>query len=157
MKKRLPLPLLGLLALVAFLTTPFADEVYKSVDERGQTTYSDTPASGQVEKIKIDPAPSEETTRRAQEEVEQLNRKANEMTEERRKRQAEKTQAKEDAKRQNEACEAARSQLKELESVPPNRRLITDPDGTARRVSWDEMQQHLEQARQRVKQTCDKP
>ncbi len=158
MKKRLPLPiLLGLLPLVTFLTTPFAQEVYKSVDEQGQTVYSDTPASGQAEKIKLDPAPTAETTRQAQEEVEQLKHKADAMGEERRKQQAEKTKAKEDKKRQNEACEAARSKLTELESVPPNRRLITNPDGTTRRVSWEEYQQHIEGARQQVKQSCDKP
>jgi peptidoglycan hydrolase CwlO-like protein len=154
MNKRLPLPLLGLLALSAFITAPLAAEVYKSVDESGQTVYSDTPASGQAETIKLDPAPSQERTRRAQEEVEQLNRKVDEMTKERRSHQADQADAKAESKRQQADCEAARGKLKELESVPPNRRLIIDPDGTSRRVSWEEMQQHLEQARQQVKQTC---
>ena len=154
MNKRLKLPLLGLVALNAFITAPLAAEVYKSVDEGGQTVYSDAPATDQAEAVKIDPAPSQERTRRAQEEVEQLNRKVDAMGEERRKQQAEKAGAKEEAKRQKTACEAARGKLKELESVPPNRRLIIDPDGTSRRVSWEEMQQHLEQARQQVEQTC---
>ena len=154
MNKKLPLPLLGLAAMIAFITSPLSAEVYKSVDESGQTVYSDTPASGQVEEVKIDPAPSQEETQRAQEEVEQLSRKVDAIGEKRRKQQAEKTAAKEETKRQNEACEAARSKLTELESVPPNRRLIIDPDGTSRRVSWEEMQQHMEHARQQVKQTC---
>lgn len=130
-------------------------QVYKSTDDSGNTVYSDTPpASGGAERVEVEPFPPSSDVERAREDVDQVNRALDEAAEERRAAQAEQAAAKEAAERQAVACEAARSRLQQLESGPPNRRLVVEPDGSSRRVSWEEMQTLIEQARRQVRQDC---
>jgi outer membrane murein-binding lipoprotein Lpp len=141
---------------LAIALTPATAEIYKSVDERGNVEYSDTPAgSARVEAVEVAPGPSRERIDAAKDEVRRLNEKVDRMSEERRERRSEQQASKRSAKEQREACDAARKAVEEIESVPPNRRLIIDPDGTARRVSWEEYQQHIEQLRQREASACE--
>lgn len=74
--------------LIGYLSTVnvLADTVYKSTDAAGVVTYSQEPpaASASVEPVRIAPAPSAETTRAAQEEVQRTVQRADRLVEQRR-------------------------------------------------------------------------
>lgn len=131
------------------------DKAYKSVDESGQTEYSDMPpTTDTVEKVLVRPQASQPDSAQARETVQRKSRMADQMAAERRQKQNERAVAKEQAERQQTACAASRSRLEQLESQPPNRRLVVEPDGSSRRVSWEEMQNLVDQARRQVLEDC---
>jgi small-conductance mechanosensitive channel len=132
-----------------------ADKAYISVDESGRPMASDTPpAAGVVEEvIPLQKAPQTDAAK-AQEEVQRINRKADQMAAERKQRQNERAAATEQKERQQVSCAASRSRLKQLESQPPNRRLVADPDGTTHRVSAEEMQELVAAAKRQVVEDC---
>ena len=128
-------------------------QVYKSVDESGKTVYSDTaPTTGAVEKVQIEPAPAESDVERTQTKVKETNRVLDELAAEREQKKAEKAVAKQENERRNAACAAARIRLEQFTLQPPNRRLVMQPDGSSRRVNWDEMQSMIAQASSQVEQ-----
>ena len=71
-----------LMAVVSGLVT--AAEVYKSVDEAGNVTYSAEPPedSVKVENVKVAPGPSEESIKKAQESHEKTKQTANAIAKE---------------------------------------------------------------------------
>jgi hypothetical protein len=133
-----------------------ADKAYISVDESGQVQASDVaPATGAVEEVVPLPSSTEsDDTVKAQQEVDRIKQKADQMATERKQREQERAAAKDEMERKKVACEASKSRLQQLESQPPNRRLVISPDGTADRVTAEEMEQILSAARNQVKQDC---
>jgi hypothetical protein len=150
--------------LILFLSASAvaADKAYISVDESGQVEASDRPptpaeATGTTEVISMpgsaesQPASEADEWQQRMERIDQMNE---EMATELEKREVERATAAEDKKLQEEACAASRSRLQQLESQPPNRRLVTDSDGTAHRVTSEEMESLLEAARNQVEKDC---
>lgn len=134
---------------------PAGAQVYKSTGESGEAVFSDTPPpSGPVERVEIDAPPPASDVERARAEVGEVNSALDELAAERQQKEAGKAAAKEEAKRQEVACAASQSRLAQLESQPPNRRLVVEPDGSSRRVSAEEMDRLIETARQQVRQDC---
>lgn len=144
-----------LFAIGLAIVLPVSGQVYKSTGESGETVFSDTPPpSGPVERVEIDAPPPATDGERAREEVDEVNRTLDELDAERQQKAAEKALAEDEAKRQEVACAASKSRLAQLESQPPNRRLVVEPDGSSRRVSAEEMERLIETAREQVRQDC---
>jgi Skp family chaperone for outer membrane proteins len=131
------------------------EKAYISVDESGQTVISDTPpTTGTLQEVKMLPKQPQADATKANEEVQRIKETADQMAAERKQKQREQAAAKAQKKRQQQACAAARSRLEQLKSQPPNRRLVIDPDGTARRVSAQEMESLVEAAEHQVAEDC---
>lgn len=144
-----------LAALVGSAGAMAADKAYISVDESGQPIASDRPpATGTVEEVRVLPKSPQPDATKAQEEVQRINQTADEMASERKQKQREREVAKDQKKGRQVSCAASRSRLEQLESQPPNRRLVIDPDGTSHRVSAEEMQSLLAAARRQVTEDC---
>jgi hypothetical protein len=144
-----------LAALFIAVGATAADKAYISVDESGQTMASDKPpATGNVEEVMALPTAPQTDADKAQEEVQRINRKADQMAAERKQKQSERAAAKEQKERQQVACAASRSRFEQLESQPPNRRLVADPDGTTHRVSAEEMAELVAAAKRQVAEDC---
>ena len=144
-----------MLAIGLAIVLPASGQVYKSTGESGEAVFSDTPPpSGPVERVEIDAPPPASDVERAREEVSEVNSALDDLATERQQKEADKAAAKEDAKRQEAACAASQSRLAQLESQPPNRRLVVEPDGSSRRVSAEEREGLIETARQQVRQDC---
>jgi hypothetical protein len=79
-------PLGRTIAILAasLLTTPaFAETVYKSVDKGGEVTFSDEPPANavNVEKLNVQPAPTESQQHESMERAKRMESQANEMGE----------------------------------------------------------------------------
>jgi len=144
--------LAGLLISAGAIAT---DKAYISVDESGRPVASDTsPAAGVVEEVILLPNTPQTDAAKAQEEVQRINQKADRMAAERKQKQNERAAAKEQKERQQVSCAASRSRLEQLQSQPPNRRLVVDPDGTTHRVSAEEMEKLVAAAERQVVEDC---
>ena len=98
-----------------------------------------------------EPASDADEWQKRMERIDQMNEEmATELEQVNNEREA----AQEEKKLQEEACAASRSKLEQLESQPPNRRLVIDSEGTAHRVTPEEMQGILEAARNQVEKDC---
>lgn len=111
-----------------------AGEVYRTVDEAGNVTYTDIPPQGNVssERVEIPPAPSPERLRRSEQRNQEILRAAQEA---KRKRQQQKVQ-------RESRISDARKQLAEAETKLEQTRVIQDEDrqnlaGGKRRIHPD--------------------
>jgi len=146
---------LAAVLLAGVLGADAAAQAYKYKDEKGRVVFSDQPPpKGQaaevieLEKSPAAPADNPDAVREeARKYLEEgsVERKASE--DKRQRDQAEKAKSK-------QACEQARSRLKALTEVPPNRRLVQDADGTTRRVGAAEMSGLIDAARGAVARSC---
>lgn len=142
--------------LAVALIAPFptqgegAGEAFISVGDSGQP-----PSTGTSREVVRPSTSSQSDTERAQAEIERIKQKADQMAAERKQREQQREAAKDEKERREVACAASRSRLEQLESQPPNRRLIEDPDGTPHRVTAEEMQQLLSAAKRQVAEDCD--
>jgi hypothetical protein len=88
---------LGNAAIGALLLTApaLSQTVYKSVDESGETVYSDRPVSDALasETVELPPAPSDATIEQAQERANEASELADQLAEERAKKQQERKAA----------------------------------------------------------------
>ena len=146
-----------LLAALVVSTATFAtDKAYISTDESGQTVISDTPpASGTVDEVRALPKPPQADAAKTEQELQRIKQTADKMAAERKQKQREQADAKAQKQHQRQACAAARSRLQQLESQPPNRRLVVDPDGTSRRLSLEEMESLRSEAKRQVAEDCE--
>lgn len=132
-----------------------ADKAYISVDKSGQAMASDKPpTTGTVEEVMELPKAPQTDAEKAQGEVRRIQQKADQMGAERKQKQSERAAAKEQKERQQVSCATSRNRLEQLESQPPNRRLVADPDGTMHRVTAEEMQGLVAAAKRQVVEDC---
>lgn len=145
------------LALGSLLAVGAADapaQIYRYVDESGETVYSQVPPpTDDATKIIPDPGPSEAETRAA---TERLRRQL-EIDFDRRdeaKRQAE-VQAKEaqSASERAKNCSAARRNLDTLTNL--GGRFLALPDGRTVKPDAAQQQQLIDEAREQVQAFCD--
>lgn len=149
--------------LVLFLPAN-AYAVYKAdfyEDESAQIEASDRLSADQAIEVaefisvsgssEPEPASDADEWQKRMERIDQMNEEmATELEQVNNEREA----AQEEKKLQEEACAASRSKLEQLESQPPNRRLVIDSEGTAHRVTSEEMESILEAARNQVEKDC---
>ncbi len=147
--------LTGTLALTTLLWLSSSHaEIYQWTDEKGRKHFSQTPPpSGQYsqKEIKVSP-PADQAAAKA---------RLDKLREQRKKAQAEKQQQKEAAQRQaskakqrQRNCDNARQHLQGLELRP--RVLLRNPDdGSVTRLTEEERQQRIDQAKEQIKEYCD--
>jgi hypothetical protein len=148
-----------LIAAVLLSSNSFAaDKIYISIDESGQLEASDRQPARTEKKDIIEVRSRSDTpdpvADAQQERSERIDRMNEEMAAERKQKQLERTAAEQQRKLQKQSCATSRNRLRELESQPPNRRLVINADGSAHRVTAEEMQRLLESARRQVIRHC---
>jgi Domain of unknown function (DUF4124) len=146
---------LNRLCLIAALLLPSAGanaEIYKWVDEHGQTHYSQqAPASGEAVTIDV-PLPPPVDTDSVQDEVQQLieQQRAAEQAE----LEAQQAQQSE-AERQAaiaENCAIARDNLRLYQDNPGSR--LVDENGNVYRLTEEERQQKIQESQQQIEEFC---
>ena len=146
------LPMLFSLMILAGLATGSLAGMYKWVDENGQTVYSQSPpASGQSTRVKPPPPPAEtpeEARQRLNLQLQKFQDKAEDIE------LAGQKEAKEEELTEvyKSNCAAAQNNLFFLESNP--RKLVGQPDGTYVRLTEEERQQKMQEAREQVEKYC---
>ena len=141
---------LALLALaISFCASA---EIFKWVDENGQTHYSEQPPAGRAaEQIDVPPPPAIDPEQ-AQEEVDALIKKQEEEESE---RQLEQQKAEEEARKQaiiDENCRIARENLQTYQNNPGRR--VVDADGNVTRMVEEKRQQKMQEFQQQIEQYC---
>lgn len=141
---------LSLLSATLLLCSGVNAEIYKWVDENGQTHFTQQPpASGQAETIEVPPPPPlDDSASEVQELIEQQEAAEKSAQEARQEQQAE-------AERQaaiERNCAIARDNLK-LYQDNPGRRMV-DEEGNVYRLTEEERQQKIEESRQQIEEFC---
>ncbi|MGH8468666.1 MAG: DUF4124 domain-containing protein [Gammaproteobacteria bacterium] len=125
-------------------------EMYKWIDDEGQVQYSQSPPPGRpAQAIKPPPKVDSKTAR------EKLKQQLQdfELRGDKRQEQAEADQkTKEEAGEQKAACEAARERLASLSGKP--RILQYAEDGSSKRLTEEERQAAIDEARKKVEKHC---
>mgnify|MGYP001061073417 CR=1 FL=1 len=141
------LPLL--LALLAGTTAQA--EIYRWVDENGVTQFSSSPPpEGEAEQVKINPPPKTDLNVRKQ-----LEADMQELEDEREDRElAERKQQEEEKKRElaETNCRNAKSNLENL--TVATQRLLKMPDGSYQRLTEEQRQEKLQEARKTIDEYC---
>ena len=145
-----PIPL-----LCALLVTSSAyAETYRWVDENGVVSYSQTPPpSGQVETLEIR-VPAGISSEEASKRLDGMRQQLEDRREDRKLAQEEKLKAKQEQQRRQQNCEAARNNLQKLEGL--GNRLLKTADGEYRRLTEEERQQRMQEARKNIAENCGK-
>ncbi|WP_082674252.1 DUF4124 domain-containing protein [Thiohalocapsa sp. ML1] len=147
----LALALGGLLALGA---AGAVAQIYRYVDESGETVYSQMPPpAGDATKITPDPGPSEAETRAATERLRrqlEIDFDRRHEAERQAKLEAEEQQT---AKERADACRAARRNLDTLSNL--GGRFLALPDGRTVKPDPAQQAQLIEEARQQIEALCD--
>ncbi len=139
--------------LLALMTTATVQgEIYRWVDENGVTVYSEVPPpDGEADMVKTAPAPSinpEESQRQLDADMQKL-----EDNQEDKALAAEKKQEQELNKQvYEENCRIAKDNLNNL--IPAARRLVQMPDGSYVRLTEEERQQRMDEARKNIDEFC---
>ena len=78
---RLSNKIVFILAVCLFSTGAVAEKIYRSVDEKGEVTFSDEPppTAVDIEQVEVQPAPTESEHRESVERVKRMESQANEM------------------------------------------------------------------------------
>ncbi len=146
------LPILFLLIILAGLATGSQAGMYKWVDEDGQTVYSQSPpAAGQSTRIKPPPPPAE-TPEEARQRLNLQLQKFEDKAEDKELAGQKAIKEEELAEVFKKNCAAAQNNLFFLESNP--RKLVGQPDGSYVRLTEEERQQKMQEAREQVEKFC---
>lgn len=138
----------ALLSVSAFLPQQTRGEVYRWVDESGQVHYSDRPPAVEAEAYSVPPPNAAQSDPAAVK---------NFYEEQRRKREErEAKRAEQSAQRQlaAEQCDQARERLKLLDERPPNRLMVTGPDGQPARMTTEQWNERRAKAQAGIDKNC---
>jgi hypothetical protein len=146
-----------LFLLVACASVAAQARVYRWVDEDGVTVYSQTPPpTGEATTVRTDAGPNAEETAAARERLRrQIEQDFDANQEARQLRQTKVEEAAEAEQHRLEEgnCEAARHNLNALANL--GARMVRTPDGEYTRLSENEVQRLMQQARDQIKELCD--
>ena len=139
--------------LLALMVTATAQaEIYRWVDENGVTVYSEIPPpDGEADTVKTAPAPSE-TPEETQQQLEADMQKLEDYRED--KELAAERKQKEELSKQldEENCRNAKTNLDNL--IVAAQRLVRMPDGNYVRLTEEQRQQRMEEARKNIDEYC---
>jgi len=127
-------------------------QIYKWVDENGQTHYSQQPPeSGQAETVDVPPPPPI-APEQAREEVQELidQQQAAEQAEQEAQQQAQKQAEQEAAREEN--CRIARNNLTAYQNNPGRR--VMDEEGNVTRLDEETRQQKIQEFQEQVDLYC---
>jgi hypothetical protein len=134
------------------MSISYAD-VYKWVDENGETHYSQqAPVGQQADIIKAPPPPSIDPDR-AQAQVDMLIHEQQQAKEARLEAQQQQYQQQQQREQQQQRCERSKYNLQQYQNNP-GRRMIGS-DGEATRQTEEERQQKIQQLTQEISANCN--
>ncbi|GJM17707.1 MAG: hypothetical protein DHS20C13_30340 [Thermodesulfobacteriota bacterium] len=154
MQKNSPLShhisIIVLICLLGF-SSALTAKMYKWVDAKGNTHYTQSPPPDGVEGETITP-PGKVDVEAAQKSLDQQRNKADSYAQERKEQSEEKAKQKAEMERKNKNCEISRSNVAKLE-----RPRVTDEDdqGELYSVPEEERLERLKKAREQVKEHCN--
>ncbi len=133
-----------------------AGQMYKWEDENGRTVYSQTPPATAESQIVKPPPPPATDPAQARKELDASIQRLDEADKVR--IENEKARGAAQKKNDNQAqvrasCKASREQIEELERGPPQKILI-GPDGKAKRLSYEELQAEITEAKAYIEKNC---
>lgn len=127
--------------------------MYKWVDDKGVTQYTQYPPPDRKVEVMVPPPPPAEDPEGAQKKLETTLQK---LDEERKATTTAKEEAKktaEIAQQREQNCQAARGNLEKL--TTGGRRRVTGPDGVATYLPEEERQKKIAEAKEAIKKYCD--
>ncbi len=145
-----------LLAISIALLISFVAQakMYRWVDEKGSTVYSQKPPpSGQATEIAPPPPPA---TNSHEQETQRLNKAWQEMQDREEARDEAETKERETAetiKRKQKNCQAARYNLDMLQGS--TNRLIKQADGEYKRFTQEEREAQISEVQQKIEEFCE--
>ena len=112
-----PKTVINCIAQILFLGIPLSGyaEVYKWVDEQGQTQYGETPLAANATEVKIQQAPQPDMS--LQNRNEESDKLLKVYEEERKIRNEEKQKAEEEEKKRAEKCLVAKNELQDMQQA----------------------------------------
>ncbi|MCF6300434.1 MAG: DUF4124 domain-containing protein [Proteobacteria bacterium] len=142
--------LLLAILMLGFISTALAQKVYKWVDEDGNVHYSSQkPATGDVERIKLDSAPKYDPADDKPVDTSAAEEKQDAADE----KQAKKQLAASDKATNKKLCSQAKANQNALNATPRIRQ-IDEKTGEVFQLSDDQRAQSLKQANQFVRDYC---
>lgn len=127
--------------------------MYKWVDEKGVTQYSQFPPPNRKAQVMVPPPPPAEDPEGAQKKLEATLQKLDEEHKAKTTAAEEKQKAAETAKQRQQACQAARDNLEKL--TTGGRKRIMGADGVASYMPEEERQKQITLAKDAIKKYCD--
>jgi len=136
---------------LVLVNTAYAD-VYKWVDDEGNTNYSQqAPKDQQVELIKAPPPPAL-SPEIAQQQVDELIEQQNSLTQAKQEQRQLDKQAASDKQQREDYCKTSRQNLQQLKNSPGRR--MVDAEGNVTRPSEEERQQKIAKLQQDIQENC---
>jgi phage-related minor tail protein len=131
--------------------------VYRWVDEEGVTHYTQTPPINEEATLLDEPTEPARSSDEAWKELNDRRLQQEDVDEDRElaaKKEAERRKAAENKRIREQNCQAAKSNLTNLEGGRATRRVKTE-SGDYIRLTEEDHQQRLEQARKNIEEFCD--
>jgi hypothetical protein len=131
--------------------------MYRWVDEDGVTHYTQTPPINEESTLIEEPKPPTRSSDEAWKELNEQRLKREDIKEKQKLKAADEERQRKIAKNKEiraRNCEAAQKNLANLESGPSNR-LVKTASGEYKRLTEEDHQQMLEQARKDIEEFCD--
>jgi hypothetical protein len=151
MKKTLFLPRVCLILTGVFLSLGINAEMYKWVDEDGNTHYSQSPPVNNTN-IEIINPPGTVDTKGAAEVLENQKNKVDKLRDDRIAAKEEKQKSEEEITRKKEACQKAKARLA---SYQRPRVKISNEDGSSSVMAEEARQAEIKKARAYMNETCN--
>jgi len=126
-------------------------EMYKWVDEQGNTHYTQSPPPGDINAEAIKPPPKVDTDG-ASKTLEQQKKTVNDLREKRITTAEEKQKAEEEAAEKESKCQQAKARLASYQRPRVN---LKNPDGTLRVVAEEERQAEIKKSQEYVNKACN--
>lgn len=144
--------LFNLCLMFAIFSTNTVADVYKWVDENGQTHYSQqAPAQQDAELLKTPPPPAFNPD--AQQKVDELIEQQQADREARIKKQQEQQQAAKQLAIKQQNCKKAQNNLQQYQNNPSRR--VLDAEGNVTKLQEEERQQRIKEFQQQVQEYCN--
>jgi len=124
---------------------------YKWEDEQGNTHYSQTPPTSDVEVKTIDPPPKVDTEA-ASKALEEQNKKVSELREKRLTATEEQEKAVSEKAEKDKKCQQAKDRLASYQRPRVN---LENPDGTIRTISEEERQAEINKSKEYIEKACN--
>ncbi|MBI5461848.1 MAG: DUF4124 domain-containing protein [Gammaproteobacteria bacterium] len=127
--------------------------MYKWVDDKGVTQYTQYPPPDRKVKVMVPPPPPAEDPEAAQKKLESLLQKQDEQRKTAATAEEEQTKTAEHAKQREQNCKNARSNLEKL--TTGGRKRIVGADGVATYLTEEDQQTRIAEAKKQIEAFCD--
>ena len=143
---------ISIVFILFFTSTLSIAEMYKWVDEDGNTHYSEKPPVADVEVETIAPPPPVDTNK-AQQELQKTLEQANSLREGRVAANEEKQKEKNEAEQKKQQCQQLKEKLEVMEYRP--RASKKDEDGNIVRLGEEERQKEIANTKKQISEKCN--